>query len=75
MIDKISKFTKGNAIIVCDVGQHQMWAAQHFAYEQRNTHISSGGLGTMGFGFPASLGVKLGRPDEPLWPEEIGANN
>ncbi|HUZ78452.1 MAG TPA: biosynthetic-type acetolactate synthase large subunit [Chloroflexota bacterium] len=64
VIGKISEATQGKAIIVCDVGQHQMWAAQHFSYEQRNTHISSGGLGTMGFGFPAALGVQMGRPDE-----------
>jgi len=52
---------------VCDVGQHQMWAAQHVACENRNTHLSSGGLGTMGFGFPAAIGAKMGRPDETVW--------
>jgi len=67
VLDKLSKITEGKAIIVCDVGQHQMWAAQHIAYENRNTHISSGGLGTMGFGFPAALGAKMGRPDEMVW--------
>ncbi|HLY64967.1 MAG TPA: biosynthetic-type acetolactate synthase large subunit, partial [Chloroflexota bacterium] len=67
VLDKLSSITKGEAIIVCDVGQHQMWAAQHIAYQNRNTHISSGGLGTMGFGFPAALGAKMGRPDEIVW--------
>src|SRR5579862_8394412 len=67
VLNKLSEITKGEAIIVCDVGQHQMWAAQHIACENRNTHISSGGLGTMGFGFPAALGAKMGRPDEMVW--------
>ncbi|MBV9120868.1 MAG: biosynthetic-type acetolactate synthase large subunit [Chloroflexi bacterium] len=67
VLDKLSEATKGEAVIVCDVGQHQMWAAQHIKYEGRNTHISSGGLGTMGFGFPAALGVKMGRPDACVW--------
>ncbi|HEU0169168.1 MAG TPA: biosynthetic-type acetolactate synthase large subunit [Chloroflexota bacterium] len=67
VLNKLSEATKGQAIVVCDVGQHQMWAAQHIKYEARNTHISSGGLGTMGFGFPAAVGVKMGRPDEEVW--------
>jgi len=67
VLDKLSEATKGQAVIVCDVGQHQMWAAQHIKYEGRNTHISSGGLGTMGFGFPAAIGVKMGRPEATVW--------
>jgi len=53
-----------DAIIVTEVGQHQMWAAQYFKYKEPRTFISSGGLGTMGYGFPAAIGAKLGRPDK-----------
>jgi acetolactate synthase I/II/III large subunit len=53
-----------DAIIVTEVGQHQMWAAQYFNYKEPRTFISSGGLGTMGYGFPAAIGAKLGRPDK-----------
>lgn len=53
-----------DAIIVTEVGQHQMWAAQYFKFTKPRTFISSGGLGTMGFGFPAAIGAKLGRPDK-----------
>jgi acetolactate synthase I/II/III large subunit len=67
VINKISEVTKGQSIIVCDVGQHQMWAAQHYTYETPNSHISSGGLGTMGYGLPAALGVKMGQPDKSVW--------
>jgi acetolactate synthase-1/2/3 large subunit len=49
--------------VVCDVGQHQMWVAQHWIHRAINRHLTSGGLGTMGFGLPAAMGVKLGRPD------------
>ena len=63
----IRQATGGRAVIVSDVGQHQMWAARHYGYEHPNTHITSGGLGTMGFALPAAMGVALGRPDEPVW--------
>jgi acetolactate synthase I/II/III large subunit len=66
-VRKIYELTKGNAIIVTGVGQHQMWAAQHYWYDRPNTFISSGGLGTMGFELPASLGAKVGRPKEVVW--------
>ncbi len=55
------------ALIVTDVGQHQMWAAQYFKYETPRTFISSGGLGTMGYGFPAAIGAKLGCPDRVVF--------
>ncbi len=55
------------ALIVTEVGQHQMWAAQYFKYEIPRSFISSGGLGTMGYGFPAAIGAKLGRPDRVVF--------
>ena len=65
-IDMLYKITKGGSIIVSDVGQHQMWVAQFYKFERPRTHITSGGLGTMGFGFPASMGAKYARPDEQV---------
>ncbi|MGE5619506.1 MAG: biosynthetic-type acetolactate synthase large subunit [Sphingomonadaceae bacterium] len=59
--------TEGKAIIVSDVGQHQMWAAQLYWYDEPRTFITSGGMGTMGFSLPASIGVKLARPDKEVW--------
>jgi acetolactate synthase-1/2/3 large subunit len=67
VIRKIYDVTKGEATIVTGVGQHQMWAAQHYWYDKPNTFISSGGLGTMGFGLPAAIGAKVGRPDRTVW--------
>lgn len=64
---KIWEATGSEAIMVTDVGQAQMWGAQHYIYDKPNTHITSGGLGTMGFAFPAAIGVKLGRPNEAVW--------
>jgi len=66
-IRKIYDITKGEATIVTGVGQHQMWAAQHYWYDKPNTLISSGGLGTMGFGLPAAIGAKIGCPDATVW--------
>ena len=63
-IDTISKITKGKAVVVTDVGQHQMWVAQYYQFENPRNQITSGGLGTMGFGFPAAIGAKLGRPND-----------
>jgi acetolactate synthase-1/2/3 large subunit len=57
----------GRCTIVSDVGQHQMWVAKLFPYRRPNTHITSGGLGTMGFAVPAAMGAALARPDEPVW--------
>jgi acetolactate synthase-1/2/3 large subunit len=67
VVRKIYEVTGGEAIIVTGVGQNQMWAAQHYCYDRPNTLVSSGGLGTMGFGLPASIGVKIGRPDDIVW--------
>jgi acetolactate synthase-1/2/3 large subunit len=67
VIRKIWEVTKGDAIIVTGVGQHQMFAGQHFFYDKPNSFISSGGLGTMGFELPASIGAKVGKPDETVW--------
>lgn len=67
IIRQIHEVTRGDAIIVTDVGQHQMWAGQYFFYDRPNTFVSSGGLGTMGFGLPASIGAKVGAPQETVW--------
>ncbi len=66
LIQALYEATGGDAIITTDVGQHQMWAAQYFHYSKPRTWISSGGLGTMGFGLPAALGAAIGRPDETV---------
>ena len=58
---------KGDAIVITDVGQHQMFAAQHFWYDKPYSFISSGGLGAMGFGVPAGMGAKVARPDDSVW--------
>jgi acetolactate synthase-1/2/3 large subunit len=59
--------TKGEAIVVTDVGQHQMWEAQYYAHERPRSLITSGGLGTMGFALPAAIGAKFARPDAEVW--------
>jgi acetolactate synthase-1/2/3 large subunit len=59
--------TQGKCTVVTDVGQHQMWEAQYFTHEKSGQLITSGGLGTMGFGVPAAIGAKLGKPDELVW--------
>lgn len=64
VIEQICQLTKGRAVICTEVGQNQMWAAQFYRYSQPRTFISSGGLGTMGYGFPASIGVQVGRPED-----------
>jgi acetolactate synthase-1/2/3 large subunit len=63
IIEKIYEITKGKSIIVTDVGQHQMWAAQYYQYSNPRSFISSGGLGIMGYGLPAAIGVKIGCPE------------
>jgi acetolactate synthase-1/2/3 large subunit len=67
VIQQIDEITSGEAIICTEVGQHQMWAAQWYNYTQPRTFVSSGGLGTMGFGFPAAIGAKLGRPEKTVF--------
>ena len=67
VINDIWRLTEGNAIVVTDVGQHQMWEAQYYHHERPRTLITSGGLGTMGFGLPAAIGAKMARPDAEVW--------
>jgi len=67
VVRKIYDVTNGEAIIVTGVGQNQMWAAQHYCYTKPNSFISSGGLGTMGFGLPAAMGAKVGCPESMVW--------
>ena len=67
IVRQISEITKGDAIIVTGVGQHQMWSAQYFQYNKPNTLVSAGGLGPMGFELPAAMGAKVGCPDDTVW--------
>ena len=67
VLKQLSDITKGEAIVVTGVGQHQMWAAQHYAFKEPNTLLTSGGLGAMGFEVPAALGAKVGRPEKVVW--------
>jgi acetolactate synthase-1/2/3 large subunit len=67
VIHDIWKATNGRAIITTDVGQHQMWTAQYYKVSEPGTFITSGGLGTMGFGVPAAIGAKMARPDREVW--------
>ncbi len=64
VIEKLYELTKGNAIITTEVGQNQMWAAQYYLYDKPGHFITSGGLGTMGFGFPAAIGAQIAYPDK-----------
>jgi acetolactate synthase-1/2/3 large subunit len=67
VINDLWHFTGGDSITVTDVGQHQMLEAQYYPHQRPMTMITSGGLGTMGFGLPAAIGAKFGRPDEDVW--------
>ena len=67
VVESIYDVTEGEAIITTDVGQHQMWAAQFYRFRHPRQFISSGGMGTMGFGLPAAMGAKLGRPDKEVF--------
>ena len=67
VINDIWRLTDGKAIVVTDVGQHQMWEAQYYHHDDPRTLITSGGLGTMGFALPAAVGAKLARPDAEVW--------
>ena len=67
VVEQIFEATKGNAIICTEVGQNQMWAAQYYKFTRPRTIVSSGGLGTMGYGFPAAIGAKLGKPKMPVF--------
>jgi acetolactate synthase-1/2/3 large subunit len=66
VIDLLSQKTNGNAVIVTDVGQHQMMAAQFYQYNQTKSNVTSGGLGTMGFALPAAIGAKLANPEKQV---------
>ena len=66
VLETLYKVTRGKAYVTSDVGQHQMWAAQFYKFDKPNRWINSGGLGTMGFGFPAAMGVQLAHPDETV---------
>ncbi|MBI3025354.1 MAG: biosynthetic-type acetolactate synthase large subunit [Candidatus Tectomicrobia bacterium] len=67
VIEQIQEITGGDALFATGVGQHQMWAAQFLRFNEPRAFVSSGGLGTMGFGLPASIGAKFGRPDKEVW--------
>ena len=67
IMDAIKAIAGDEVRLVTDVGQHQMWAAQFFEFTKQNSHITSGGLGTMGFALPAAMGVAFAYPDEPVW--------
>ncbi len=67
VIQEIHRATNGEAVIVTEVGQNQMWAAQWYPCRETRQFISSGGLGTMGYGFPAAIGAKVARPDKVVW--------
>jgi acetolactate synthase-1/2/3 large subunit len=67
VVRQLYEVTGGDALITTGVGQNQMWAAQHYIFDKPNTFITSGGLGTMGFGLPAALGVKVGCPHKTVW--------
>ena len=67
VIETLYKLTGGNAVIASDVGQHQMWVAQYFPFHEPRRWINSGGLGTMGFGYPAAIGAKVARPNEDVF--------
>ncbi len=66
VIEVLHKLTNGNAFVCSDVGQHQMWAAQYYKFDQPRRWINSGGLGTMGFGLPAAMGVKMAHPNDDV---------
>ena len=67
VVEAIAQRAEPGTIVAAGVGQHQMWAAQHWRYEEPGTWINSGGAGTMGFGVPAAIGAKVGRPDRTVW--------
>lgn len=66
VLSKLDKILNGNAIVVSDVGQHQMWTAQYISFNKPNSFLTSGGSGTMGYGLPAAIGAQIGRPEEKV---------
>ena len=67
VMQRLGEMTDHDATVVADVGQHQMWLARYYGFRRADSHLSSGGLGTMGFGLPAAMGAALGRPDKETW--------
>ncbi|MDH4247387.1 MAG: biosynthetic-type acetolactate synthase large subunit [Deltaproteobacteria bacterium] len=67
IVQQISELTAGEAILSTDVGQHQMWAAQFYSFKRPRQFLTSGGLGTMGYGLPAAMGAKFARPEQEVW--------
>jgi acetolactate synthase I/II/III large subunit len=67
VINDLWRLTEGNAVVVTDVGQHQMWEAQYYKHDSPRSLITSGGLGTMGFALPAAIGAKMACPDKEVW--------
>ena len=67
VIHDLWRLTEGRALMISDVGQHQMWEAQYYPHERPKQLITSGGLGTMGFGLPAAIGARIARPDDEVW--------
>ncbi len=66
VVQKLWEITGGDAFVATDVGQHQMWAAQYYGFDKPRRWVTSGGLGTMGFGLPAAMGIQLANPDKPV---------
>jgi len=67
VIKTLSDLTDGNAVVCTGVGQHQMWAAQHYSFKKDSVWLSSGGLGTMGYEIPSAIGAQIGAPDKTVW--------
>lgn len=67
VIEKVSELTQGEAVIVTDVGQHQMWTAQYYRFKNPRSLLTSGGLGTMGYGLPSAIGAQMGKPDQTVF--------
>jgi len=67
IVDMISKASDGEAIVAADVGRNQMWTGRFYRFKKPNSHLSSGGLGSMGYGLPAAMGAKFGQPDREVW--------
>lgn len=66
LLNQLSQQLSADAVVCCDVGQHQMWVAQHMQFSHPSNHLSSGGAGTMGFGLPAAIGAKIARPEDTV---------
>jgi acetolactate synthase-1/2/3 large subunit len=64
LLNRLSRLMPSNGVVCCDVGQHQMWVAQHMKFSHPSNHLSSGGAGTMGFGLPAAIGAQIARPND-----------